>query len=352
MILAVNPGSTSTKVALYEGNDLVAQESLNHSAEEVAKFAHVVDQLGMRTQAVAAFLARQHVAVPSLEAIMARGGLLHPVAAGIYSVNDRMLQDSREMRVAEHASYLGALVAHELCAGTKIPCYIADPVSVDEFDDVARISGLKELPRFSFLHALNIRKVAYKTAERHGKNLGDMNMIIAHLGGGISIAALRHGRMVDENDANNGGPYAPERAGCMPACSLVRLCFAPGATEQGIKRELTQQGGLVSHLGTNDAREVRRRIDAGDAEARLVYEGMAYQIAKQIGGMSTVLAGEVDVVVLTGGLAHDDLLMQWITDRVGFIAPVEIVPGENELEALNEAYLRLRQGLETAKTYN
>jgi butyrate kinase len=351
MILAINPGSTSTKVALYEGSELAAQESLNHSAEEVAKFPHIVDQLGMRTQAVMDFLDRQHVTVSSLEAIMARGGLLHPVPAGIYSVNDHMLQDSREMRAAEHASFLGALVAHELAAGTNIPCYIADPVSVDEFDDVARISGLKELPRFSFLHALNIRKVAYKTAERHGKHLSDMNMIVAHLGGGGSIAALRHGRMVDENDANNGGAYAPERSGCLPACSLVKLCFSSGATEQGVLRQVTQQGGLVSHLGTSDAREVRRRIDAGDAEARLVYEGMAYQIAKQIGGMATVLEGDVDVIVLTGGLAHDDVFMQWVTDRVGFIAPVEIMPGENELEALNEAYLRLKQGLEAEKTY-
>ncbi|HWQ21776.1 MAG TPA: butyrate kinase, partial [Clostridia bacterium] len=318
----------------------------------VAQFPHVADQLAMRTQAVAAFLERHHAAVSSLEAVMARGGLLHPVAAGVYAVNDRMLEDSREMRVAEHASYLGALIAHELAAGTSIPCYIADPVSVDEFDDVARISGLKELPRYSFVHALNIRKVAYKTAERHGKSLSDMNMIVAHLGGGISIAALRRGRMVDENDANNGGPYAPERAGCVPACSLVRLCFAPGATERGMRRQLTQQGGLVSHLGTSDAREVRRRVDAKDAQAGLVYEGMAYQIAKHIGGMATVLEGDVDVIVLTGGLAHDDLLMQWISDRVGFIAPVEIVPGENELEALNEAFVRLRQGLETPKAYD
>ena len=351
MILAVNPGSTSTKVALYEGEELVAQESLNHSIEELAEYPRIVDQLDMRTQAVRAFLERHQVPVSSLEAIMARGGLLHPVPAGIFAVNERMLEDSREMRIAEHASYLGALVAHELVAGTNIPCYIADPVSVDEFDDVARLSGLKEIPRASFLHALNIRKVAFKTAERYGRTLTEMNMIVAHLGGGGSIAAIRRGRMVDENDANNGGAYSPERAGCLPASGLVRLCFAPGATERGIKRQLLQQGGLVSHCGTNDAREVHRRIDEGDAEARLAYEGMAYQVAKQIGGMAAALQGDVDVIVLTGGLAHDDLLMQWIKDRVGFIAPVEIVPGENELEALNEAYLRLKQGLETANTY-
>lgn len=351
MILVVNPGSTSTKVALYEGEALVAQESLSHRVEELSKFPHVLDQLDMRTRAVRAFLERNHVAVSSLEAIMARGGLLHPVAAGIFSVNERMLEDSRAMRIAEHASYLGALVAHDLAEGTGIPCYIADPVSVDEFDDVARISGLKEVPRLSFLHALNIRKVAFKTAERHGKSLTEMNMIVAHLGGGGSVAAIRRGRMVDENDANNGGAYSPERAGCLPASSLVRLCFAPGATERGIQRQLLQQGGLVSYCGTNEAREVHRRIDEGDAEARLAYEGMAYQVAKQIGSMATVLEGDVDVIVLTGGLAHDDLLMQWIKDRTGFIAPVEIMPGENELEALNEAYLRLKQGLETANTY-
>lgn len=352
MVLTINPGSTSTKVALYEGSECIAQESLNHSVEELSQFPHVVDQLNMRTQAVTDFLKRHHTAVSSLEAIMARGGLLHPVAAGIYPVNERLLQDSREMRVSEHASYLGALIAHDVASGTEIPCYIADPVSVDEFDDIARISGLKEVPRKSFVHALNIRKVAFKTAERHGRKLADMNMIVAHLGGGISIAVLRHGRMVDENDANNEGPYSPERAGCIPASSLADLCFAPGATQQGIRRQMTQQGGLVSHLGTNDAREVRRRIDAGDAEARLVYEGMAYQIARQIGEMAAVVDGDVDVIVLTGGLAHDDLLMKWITDRVAFIAPVEIMAGENELEALNDAYLRLKHGLESEKTYD
>ncbi len=351
MVLTINPGSTSTKVALYEGTEVIAQESLNHSADELSHFRHVVDQLDMRTRAVAAFMERQHVAVTSLEAIMARGGLLHPVTAGIYRVNERMLQDSREMRVSEHASYLGALVAYNLAAGTDIPCYIADPVSVDEFEEVARISGLTEVPHRSFVHALNIRKVAYKTAENHQKKLDAMNMIVAHLGGGISIAALRRGRMIDEDDANNCGPYSPERAGCVPTCSLVDLCYAPGATREGIRRQLTQQGGLVSHLGTNDAREVRRRIAGGDAEAELVFHGMAYQIAKQIGSMAAVLEGDVDVIVLTGGLAHDDLLMRWITERIAFIAPVEIMPGENELEALNDAYLRLKHGLEQEKTY-
>jgi butyrate kinase len=352
MILAINPGSTSTKVALYEGTRLIAQESLDHTAEQLAKYAHVVDQLEMRTEAVLDFLARHKVHVQDLEAIMARGGLLHPLAAGVYPVNDRMLHDSGEAAVHEHASNLGALIGNNLACAAGIPCYIADPVSVDEFDDVARLSGLKELPRRSLVHALNIRKVAFKTAKAHGKTLEEMNMIVAHLGGGISIAPLRRGRIVDVNNANEGGPFSPERAGGMPASALVRLCFADGADQAAITKQLTRTGGLVSYLGTNDAREVQRRIAAGDAEAALIFEGMAYQIAKEIGAMATVLCGEVDVIVLTGGLANNQTLVGWITGRTGFIAPVEVVAGENELEALNDAYLRLKRGLEAEKTYD
>ena len=351
MVLAINPGSTSTKVALYEGATLIAQESLDYSAEELASFARISDQLAMRTQAVLDFLLRCGTSVAALDAIMARGGLLHPLPAGIYAVNERMLHDCREGAVHEHASNLGAPIAHALAAGTGIPCYIADPVSVDEFEDVARISGLKELPRRSLVHALNIRKVAYTTATAHGKALNEMNMIVAHLGGGISIAPLRRGRIVDVNNANEQGPFSPERAGGLPAAALVRLCFEEGAGEATIVKRLTQRGGLVSYLGTNDARAVQHRIDGGDKEAALILQGMAYQIAKEIGAMATVLEGDVEVIVLTGGLAHNDAIVGWVSERVGFIAPVECVPGENELEALNDAYLRLRQGIETERSY-
>jgi butyrate kinase len=351
MILVINPGSTSTKVALYEGVALMAQESLDYSAVELAPFPRISDQLEMRVQTVADFLARHGVQPEQLEAVMARGGVLHPVSAGIYAVNNRMLRDCFEARIAQHASNLGALIAHRLLEGTDISCYIADPVSVDEFEDVARISGLKELPRRSLVHALNIRKVAYNIAKAHGKALNEMNMIVAHLGGGISIAPLCHGRIVDVNNANEQGPYSPERAGLVPAFSLVHLCFEGGAAEAELVKRLTRTSGLVSYLGTNDAREVEARIAAGDQEAATVYEGMAYQIAKEIGAMATVLEGDVDVIVLTGGLANSSMLMQWIRERVEFIAPVEVIPGENELEALNDAYLRLRQGIETEKTY-
>jgi len=351
MILAINPGSTSTKVALYKGSELVAQESLDHSADELAHFHGIADQLPMRTQAALDFLACHGTSATGLEAIMARGGLLHPLASGIYAVNDRMLHDCIGGAVHEHAANLGAPIAHALAAGAGISCYIADPVSVDEFEDVARISGLKELPRRSLVHALNIRRVAYNIAKAHGKTLQEMNMIVAHLGGGISIAPLRHGRIVDVNNANEQGPFSPERTGGLPASALVRLCFEEGATEAEIVKRLTRTGGLVSYLGTNDAREVEARIAAGDQEAATVYEGMAYQIAKEIGAMATVLEGDVDVIVLTGGLAYSGVIVGWVTARVGFIAPVEVVPGENELEALNEAYVRLKEGLETEKTY-
>ncbi|MFZ2414190.1 MAG: butyrate kinase [Candidatus Cryosericum sp.] len=351
MILAINPGSTSTKVALYEGENLVVQESLNHSAGELSAFPRMVDQLDMRVRTVQDFLMRHDADVAQLGAVMARGGTLHPLAAGIYRVNERMLQDCAEARITEHASNLGALIADRIVQGTSVQCYIADPVSVDEFEDVARISGLKELPRRSLVHALNIRRVAYNVAKAHGTTLEAMNMIVAHLGGGISIAPLRRGRIVDVNNANEQGPFSPERAGGVPAVALVRLCFRDGETEAEIVRRLTHTGGLVSYLGTNDAREAQRRVDDGDAEAALILEGMAYQIAKEIGAMATVLEGDVDVIVLTGGLAYNEAVMKWVTDRVGFIAPVEIVPGENELEALNEAYLRLKQGVEIERVY-
>lgn len=351
MVLVINPGSTSTKVALYDGEHQVAVQSISHPAAELAHYAHVPEQLEMRTQAVAAFLAGQHVEVSSLEAIMARGGLIHPVAAGVYRVNAAMLHDCNEGAVHEHASNLGAMIADRLAQGTGVPCYIADPVAVDEFDDIARISGLKELPRQSLLHALNVRRVAFNVARAHGKALADMNMVVAHLGGGFSIVPMRHGRMVDVNNADDGGPYSPERTGTMPAVSLVQLSFAEGASEESVTRQLIHAGGLVSHLGTNSAREVEQRIAAGDAEAALVFEGMAYQIAKEIGAMATVLEGDVDVIVITGGLANSTMLVDWITRRVGFIAPVEVVPGEDELDALNDAFLRLKQGTEVEKVY-
>ena len=351
MILVINPGSTSTKVALYDGTSEVAAQSIQHSAEQLARYAHVPDQLEMRTEAVAEFLAQYHVEMAGLEAIMARGGLIHPVAAGVYRVNAAMLHDCNEGAVHEHASNLGAMIADRLARGTSVRCYIADPVAVDEFDDIARVSGLKELPRQSLLHALNVRRVAFKVARAHGKELGEMNMVVAHLGGGLSIVPLRHGRMVDVNNADDGGPYSPERAGGMPPISLVQLSFAEGATEESVTRQLIHAGGLVSHLGTNSAREVEQRIAAGDALASLVFEGMAYQIAKEIGAMATVLEGDVDVIVITGGLANSTMLVEWITRRVGFIAPVEVVPGEDELDALNDAFLRLKQGTEVEKVY-
>ncbi len=351
MVLTINPGSTSTKVALYEGENLVVQESLNHSAEELSAFPRMVDQLDMRVRTVRDFLTRHDADVTQLEAVMARGGTLHPLAAGVYRVNERMLQDCAEARITDHASNLGALIADRIVQGTSVQCYIADPVSVDEFEDVARISGLKELPRRSLVHALNIRQVAYHVATAHGTTLEAMNMIVAHLGGGISIAPLCRGRIVDVNNANEQGPFSPERTGGMPSVGLVKLSFEPGAAEAAVIRRLTTEGGLVSYLGTNSAREVEARIADGDQHAAFIYKGMAYQIAKEIGAMATVLEGNVDVIVLTGGLAHSDMLVRWIVERVGFIAPVEVVPGENELEALNQAYLRLVRGIETEKTY-
>ena len=358
-ILVINPGSTTTKVALFEGERPVHEETLRHSTAEIRAFEHILDQYDLRLQALLSFMGTHGIVPESLSAVVGRGGLLRPIPSGTYGVNERMLGELlRRDKEREHASSLGAPLAYEIASGAGIPAYIVDPVCVDEFDELARVSGLPEIARRSLSHALNLKAIARRAAEDLGSRYEELNLVVIHLGGGISVSAHRRGRMVDVNQALDGtGPFAPERAGGLPVGDVVRMCYGQ-APYQGLAltydemfRKLAGEGGLVAHLGTNNAIQVEKRIAAGDEHAQLIYEAMAYQIAKEIGAMAAVLHGQVDAVVLTGGAAHSEMLVDWITERVAWIAPTLVFPGEDEMLAMAQGALRVLMGEESAKEY-
>ncbi|MDZ7372570.1 MAG: butyrate kinase [candidate division KSB1 bacterium] len=351
-ILVINPGSTSTKLSVFRGREEIHSETLYHSAEELARFPRVTDQYPLRVRVIEESLARNGFEQDGFDAIVARGGLLHPLEGGTYRINEKMVQELLEARYGEHASNLGAIIAWNLSRKRGIPAFIVDPVVVDEMEEIARLSGLPELPRKSIFHALNQKAVDRKAAEKLGKKYNEVNVIVAHMGGGITVGLHRQGRVVDVNNGLDGeGPYTPERTGSLPVGDLIRLCFSGKYTREEMLRKNKGQGGVVAYLGTNDMREVERRALAGDPWWRLVYEGMAYQVAKEIGALSTVVAGKVDAIVLTGGVAHSELFVGWIRDRVSFLAPVFVFPGEMEMEALALGAYRVLIGEEQAKEY-
>ena len=351
-ILVINPGSTSTKIALFNLEvEEIASESVNHSTEELSKFHSVIEQAPERKKIVLEVLKKHNIDLSSFKAVIGRGGIIKPLVAGTYIVNDKLINDLKNSPV-EHASNLGGIIASEIAKEVDIPAYIADPVSVDEFSDIARISGLKGIERKSLLHTLNIRANAFRYAKERGKKLEELNLIVAHLGGGISIAPIKKGKIVDVNNANDGGPFSPERTGSIPNKALIHLCYSGKYSEKELTRLITHQGGLVSHLGTNDLREVMKIIDKEDNYAQLIFEAMCYQIAKEIGAMATVLKGKVEAIIFTGGIAHNKILVNKIKDRVGWIAPVVVYPGEGEMKALAEAVIRIIKGEEKVKTYS
>ena len=349
--LVINPGSTSTKVAVYKGEENVIQKNLSHSPEDLDKFQKITDQYEYRRDIILDWFRTEGFEPSQLQAVVGRGGLLKPMPSGTYMVTDVMIEDLKIGVQGEHASNLGGIIAKSIADAAGIEAYIVDPVAVDEFDDIARISGIPEINRRSLLHALNIKAVAYRVAKEMKKEVNELNLVMAHLGGGISIVPLRKGKMVDANNANEMGPLSPERSGGLPIGDLAKLCFSGKYTLAEIKKKISGKGGLVAYLGTNDAREVEEKINQGDEKAKLVYDAMGYQIAKEIGAMATVLEGKVDAIVLTGGIAYSKMLTTYIEERVSFIAPVIIQPGEDEMLALNEGVNRVLSGRETAKTY-
>jgi butyrate kinase len=350
-ILAVNPGSTSTKVALFRNSTPFLETKLECSRRDLEGCRCAADQVPLRTAQVAGFLKASGLAVTDLDAIAARGGPLKPVPGGVYRVNGLMLADALGDGFIEHVSKIACVVGHRLGAAAGIPVFTVDPVSTDEFLPISRISGLREVPRKSLVHALNMKAMARHFAERSGRRYENLNLITVQLGGGCSVAVHRRGRMIDSVDANGEGPFAPERAGVLRADDLVGFAIGSGRTGAELRRLLAGGGGLVSHLGTADALEVEKRIAAGDAEAKRVYEAMAYATAKAVTGLAAAVNGKVDAVILTGGLARSAMLTGWIRRRVGFLAPVKVMPGEHEMQALAEGALRVLRGEERPRRY-
>lgn len=350
-VLAINPGSTSTKIALYEDEKEILTSTIEHSTGELGRYRTIGDQYQMRYEAVLAFLSGNGFNVRDLSAVVGRGGVLPPVKSGAYLVNEQMVERLTKRPLAEHASNLGAFIAYEIARPLGIPAFIYDSVAVDELEPVAKISGLPEVPRKSLIHALNMRAVALKTAAELKRSYYESTFIVAHLGGGITLSLHHNGKMIDIV-SDDEGPFSPERAGRVPCTWLVELCYSGQYDRKAMMKKFRGNGGLSAYLGINSALEVEGRIKRGDKEAELVYQAMAYQVAKSIGELATVVRGKVDRIIITGGIAHSRLLTSWVKERVKFIAPVEIVPGENELESLALGALRVLKGEERAYEYD
>ena len=350
-ILAINPGSTSTKIAIFQGENSIVDANLSHSTEEIKKYEHIFEQKDMRTEVIMQWLKEQNISLQELSAVVGRGGLLRPMPGGTYQITEKMLEDLKLGYQGQHASNLGGIIANEIAKKTDLPAYIVDPVAVDEIEDVSRISGLPQITRRSLVHALNVKAVTRRVCDRRSLEFNNSSFVVAHIGGGITVAPVKNGRLLDCNNANEEGPFSPERTGGLPVGDLAKLAFSGKYTLPELKKKITGQGGLVAYLGTNDGRVVDKMIEEGDNKAELIFKAMAYQIAKEIGAMATTLCGKIDAIILTGGLAHNKRLTGWISEYVGFIAPVELVPGEDEMLALAQGALRVVEGKEVAKIY-
>jgi butyrate kinase len=354
-ILAINPGSTSTKIAVYDDDKPLFEKTLRHDPAELEPFPTIIDQYDFRKKLVMEAMEENNVAPATLSAVVGRGGLVKSVPGGTFKINEAMKQDLRDPSLwgRTHASALGAFIADAIAKEIDIPGFIVDPVVVDEFDDIARISGIPEIERKSLMHALNLRYIARLMAKELGKELKEVNLVGVHMGGGISVAAIKEGRVVDVNNALLGmGPFSPQRAGALPIGDLLEMAYSGKHTHKEMVTYLTKTAGFMAYLGTDSGIEVNQRIQAGDEKARLVTEAMCYQVAKEVGACATVLKGKVDGIYLSGGLAYNEFIVQHISDRVKFIAPIHLYPGEREMEALSQGGLRVLNGQEEAMEYN
>ncbi len=349
-ILSINPGSTSTKIALYEDEKELYCTSIEHGTEELQGYTETTEQMDFRREAVLVEIKRRDTDLSKLSAVVGRGGMFPPVSAGGYLVNENMKRMIYSDRVGDHASNLGALIAASIAEPLGIPAYIYDAVSSDEFCDLAKVTGMPEFTRRNFSHVLNTKAMGRKYAAERGRSYGDFNLLVAHLGGGISISAHQKGRIID-SISDDGGPFAPERSGSLPLHFIVDLCYSGKYTKREIRKKIRGGGGLKAHFGTSDCREVEAMIASGDQRAKLVYEAMGYQIAKGIGNLCTVFDGPIDAIILTGGVAYSKMITDMVIKRVSFIAPVVLYPGENEMESLTLGALRILRGEEEAKEY-
>lgn len=349
-VLAINPGSTSTKVAVYDDENLIMSESIAHSSEELSKYKCNMDQLEMRTEAIEKLLSEKNIDIKSLNAVVGRGGALPPVKSGAYRVNDLMIDTLKNRPVLDHASNLGAVIAKSIADFVGIESFIYDSISVDEMSDVARISGLKDFERTSMGHALNTRAMALKYAKDNGLDYNGLNLIVAHVGGGATVYLHEHGQMSDMI-SDDEGPFSPDRSGRVPCIALIEECYKNKFSLYDMKKKIRGKGGIYSYLNTNDLRKVEEMIESGDKYAEIVYDAMVYQMAKAIGEMATVVDGNVDAIIVTGGIAHSKMFTSKLTKKVGFISHVEIMPGENEMESLAFGALRVLKGEETARDF-
>ena len=351
--LVINPGSTSTKVAIFLNDKLIQEATLRHDVEELEQFPTLIDQLDFRKQVILDFLLEHRYKVNQIDVFVGRGGMLKPLKnGGTYLVTEKMLDDLRSCKYGTHASNLGALLASSFAKPLNRPAYIVDPVVIDEFEEIARVSGQKLIERKSIFHALNQRATAKRHAKHVGKNYEDMNMVVCHLGGGISVGLHKKGRVVDVNNALGGdGPFSPERTGTIPTYPLVDLCFSGNYTKKEIKKLLVGKGGLVSYLGTNDGREIEERINNGDQEAQFYFEAMGYTVVKEIGAMYFACRSKVDAILITGGLAYSKYFINYIRSYLDRICPVYVYPGEDEMRALAEGTLRTLQKEEKLQAY-
>ncbi|MFW6227193.1 MAG: butyrate kinase [Bacteroidota bacterium] len=352
-ILAINPGSTSTKIAIYQNTKPVFLKNIKHPHEELKNFNQIVDQFQYRKEIILQELKDSHIDVTKIETVVGRGGLVRPIQSGVYKINEALKNDLRNGVLGEHASNLGGLIADDLAK--SIPgaqALIADPVVVDEMQIVARVAGHPKFRRYSIFHALNHKSIARDYARLINRKYEELNLILAHLGGGVSVGAHQHGRVIDVNQALDGnGPISPERSGTMPAGDLVDYCYSGNYTKEEIMSWISGKGGLIAYLGTNSAYEVELMVREGNEKAKIIQEAMSYQIGKEIGAMSVVLHGKADAIILTGGMSHNTMIVEYIKKMVSFIAPVVIYPGEDEMYALAMNGLRVLKGEIETKEY-
>lgn len=348
-ILAINPGSTSTKLGLFEDQKLQFQETVRHAVEELKQYPEIFDQIPLRTKAVMSFLEKQGVTLDSIEGFVGRGGPICPLAAGTYLVDEVLEKILLTGYKVAHVSLLGGLIARALARSVEREAYIVDPVSVDEMEPVARFSGHPDLERISLAHALNLKAAARKAAAQLGRPYNDLRLVVVHMGSGSSVSAHAGGRMIDVENPADEGPFSMDRTGGLPIGGLIKLAYSGKYTEKELKTRLTKEGGVFAYLNTLDAIEIERRIAAGDAHALAVYEALVYQTAKTIGGYTTVLEGRLDGIVLTGGLANSKWIIENLTQRTGFLGKIIVIPGEDELEALAAGCLRVLSGEEEAR---
>lgn len=351
-ILIINPGSTSTKIGVFEDENLLFEETLRHTTEELAGFNLIVEQKDFRKKVILDILAEKNFDIKTLDVCVGRGGMLKPIPGGTYPVSDELLEDLKIGKQGQHASNLGGILAREIGDEIGVPSYIVDPVVVDELMPIARYSGVPELPRTSVFHALNQKAVAKRYAKEKGVSYESLNLIVVHMGGGVSVGAHEKGRVIDVFNALDGdGAFSPERAGAVPSGALIRMCFSGEYTEKEVYKKIVGGGGFNAYLGTNDMRDVAKMIDEGDTHADEVREAFILQVCKNIGSMSCVLKGKVDAIIVTGGIAYNKAVVDKMEERAGFIAPFTVYPGEDELLALAQGALRVLNGEEKAMEY-